>query len=95
MNYYYSLPNKVFDYLQAGLPILASRLPEIEKIINHYKVGDFIENHKPESIAFKINEMLNAPSLLEEYKRNCLTAAKELSWLNEKQKLIKVFTNFK
>ena len=95
LNYYYSLPNKVFDYLQAGLPILASRLPEIEKIINHYKVGDFIENHKPESIAFKINEMLNAPSLLEEYKRNCLTAAKELSWLNEKQKLIKVFTNFK
>lgn len=95
LNYYYSLPNKIFDYMQAGLPILASRLPEIEKIIKQYKLGDFIDNHSPENIALKLNEMLSASLLLQEYKRNCLTAAKELSWTNEKQKLITIFTNFK
>ncbi|MDP3567600.1 MAG: glycosyltransferase [Sediminibacterium sp.] len=89
LNYVNSLPNKIFDYIQAGVPILASRLPEIEKIINDYKIGDFIADHQPENIAFKINEMLSSDKLLE-YKNNTKLAAKELNWANEKQKLISV-----
>ncbi len=88
LNYYNSLPNKIFDYLQAGIPILASRLPEIEKIIDEYKVGDFINDHQPESISKKINEMLAADEVLKQYKQNATTAAKELSWEKEKQTLI-------
>lgn len=93
LNYYYSLPNKIFDYMQAGTPILASKLPEIEKIISQYKIGDFINNHEPRAIAAKINEML-ASSKLQEYKANTITAAKELSWANEKQKLKTIFSQF-
>lgn len=93
LNYYYSLPNKIFDYLQAGLPILASRLPEIEKIITHYRIGDFIDDHKPQTIAGKINEML-ASQKLREYKENTNVAAKELSWVTEKQKLKAIFSQF-
>ncbi|MBA2610873.1 MAG: glycosyltransferase [Bacteroidetes bacterium] len=90
LNYYYSLPNKIFDYLQAGIPILASRLPEIEKIITAYKVGDFIDDHKPETIAKKINQILSAEELLQEYKGNAKVGAAELNWTNEKQKLITI-----
>ncbi len=93
LNYYYSLPNKIFDYIQAGTPILASKLPEIEKIISHYKIGDFIDTHNPKAIAAKINEML-ASSKLQEYKANTITAAEELSWANEKQKLKTIFSQF-
>lgn len=89
LNYYYSLPNKVFDYLHAGIPILATHLPEIEKIITHYNVGDFIESHQPKEIALKINEMLSSHKL-EEYKRNAITAARELNWATEKTKLISI-----
>lgn len=95
LNYYYSLPNKIFDYLQAGVPILASRLPEIEKIVSEFKVGDFIYDHKPKTIALKINEMLSAKSLLQEYKQNAKKASQQLSWLTEKQKLISIFENLK
>ena len=86
LNYYYSLPNKVFDYMHAGVPILATRLPEIEKLITHYNVGDFTENHDPEALAQKINEMLSSHKLLE-YKRNTIAASHELNWLAEKVKL--------
>lgn len=88
-NYYNSLPNKVFDYLHAGVPILASRLPEIEAIINTYKVGDFIESHEPRHIAEKLNGMLQSPQL-PVYRANTETAGKELNWESEKEKLMGV-----
>ena len=47
LNYRFSLPNKIFDYIHAGIPVLAYRLPEIEKIITNYSIGSFIENHNP------------------------------------------------
>lgn len=87
LNYYYSLPNKIFDYINAEVPILASHLPEIERIITTYNVGDFIPDHRPETIASKIQELLYSEKL-KEYKRNTLTAKKELQWSFERLKLI-------
>ena len=87
LNYFNSLPNKVFDYINAGVPILASRLPEIERIVRNYAVGDFIVDHQAANIASKINELLESP-ILQEYKNNTLNAKKELNWQSEKLKLI-------
>src|SRR5664279_3559954 len=57
LNHKYSLPNKFFEYLHAGVPVLASRLVEQERIINEYEVGTFIEDYQPEHIAGKIREI--------------------------------------
>jgi glycosyltransferase involved in cell wall biosynthesis len=89
LNYYYSLPNKIFDYLQAGIPILASRLPEIEKIITKYNIGDFIESHEPTAIAAKIKEMLFSDKLIT-YKSNIAKVNSQINWHEEKKKLIAV-----
>ncbi len=59
LNHRYSLPNKLFEYLHAGVPVLASRLIEQERIINHYQVGAYIDNHQPEHIAGKIREIFD------------------------------------
>ena len=91
-NYHFSLPNKIFDYIQAGLPILATRLPEIERIIQNYRIGDFIENHEPKSIAIKINEMLDDDKL-KTLRQNTLQANKEMNWENERQKLAAVISS--
>lgn len=88
-NYYNSLPNKIFDYLQAGIPILASRLPEIEKIITQYNVGDFIPDHSPAAIAHSINVFL-ASEKTKIYGQNALNAAGEQTWEIEKRKLIAI-----
>jgi len=85
-NYYYSLPNKVFDYIHCGVPVLASRLPEIEAILTQYGVGTFIDTHEPRHIAEKINQLLGSKEL-ETYRVNTSKAKEVLSWEFEKQKL--------
>ena len=89
LNYYYSLPNKLFDYLHAGVPVLASHLPEIEHILNHYNAGWFIEEHDPKHIAEKINEILSSDELNLK-KSNALKAGKELNWQTERSKYFKL-----
>jgi len=91
-NYYNSLPNKIFDYLNAGVPILASHLPEIEKIVSGYAVGDFIMDHSPLTIAGKINELLSSPKL-KEYRENAIKTKQILNWPSEKTKLISLIRN--
>jgi len=92
LNYLYSLPNKIFDYIQAEIPILASRLPEIENIVLHYKIGDFIDDHNPKTIANKLNEMLYSQQL-SSYKKYLAIAKKEITWKSEKEKLLTIIKN--
>ena len=92
LNYLYSLPNKIFDYIQAEIPILASRLPEIENVILQYKIGDFIDDHNPKTIANKLNEMLYSQQL-SSYKKYLAIAKKEITWKSEKEKLLTIIKN--
>ena len=83
INYRFSLPNKLFDYIHAGVPVLASPLVEIKKIIDEYEVGETIESHEPVYLAEKIGKMLSDTSKLEFYRQNCITASRLLNWENE------------
>jgi len=91
LNYYYALPNKLFDYIRANVPVLASKLPEIENIVKTYDIGCFIENHSPEHIAEKINFMLNNEDKIQDWKRNIKKASAELCWEDEEQVLREIF----
>ncbi len=87
MNYHFSLPNKVFDYMHAGIPVLATRLPEIENVVSGNNIGVFIDNHDPKHIAEKIDSFLKS----DQYficKSNTHIAAAQFNWPTEKQKLI-------
>lgn len=91
LNYRYSLPNKIFDYIHAGVPVLASNLTEIKKIFASYDIGKIIENHSPQHIAEKINFMLNSPEKIVRWKENCLAASKEFCWQNEEKILMEIY----
>ncbi len=84
INYQFSLPNKIFDYLHAGVPVLVSRLTEIEKIVSKYNVGTFIENHEPKHIAEQINFMLSSNEY-NTWKANTKKASEENNWENEQK----------
>lgn len=94
LNYRFSLPNKLFDYIHAGIPVLTSLLPEIKKVIDEYDVGDFVSSHKPEVIAAKVNEMLANDEQMEKWKKNTNFAAESLTWQNEEKELREVYEKY-
>jgi len=94
INYRFSLPNKLFDYIQSDVPVLASPLVEITQIIDKYQVGETIESHEPKLLAAKIERMLSNQDQLQQYKLNCKQAAKVLNWENEQENLIEVLRKY-
>jgi len=91
LNYYYSLPNKIFDYIQAGVPILASDFPEIKKIIETYNVGICTSERSPEKLAVIIKNMLFDESARIQWKNNLQNTAGKLCWENEEKVLKSIF----
>lgn len=91
INHIYGLPNKIFDYLHSGVPVLVSRLVELEKIVRHYEVGAFIDNHDPAHIASRIMEISTDTRRLEQWKRNTEKVRDELNWEREGRVVIKIF----
>jgi len=94
INYRFSLPNKLFDYVNAGTPVLASPLVEVKKIIDKYQVGETIENHDPKHIAKRITEMISDNEKLKVYRQNCHKASEKLTWQNEQKVLMKIFEKY-
>ena len=94
LNYRFSLPNKLFDYIQAGVPIIASHLPEIERIITDYNIGTFIDNHDPETIAKTIQDSINNEKNLALWKNNLIFAAQNLCWENEEEVLLNIYEKY-
>ncbi|SEC83392.1 Glycosyltransferase involved in cell wall bisynthesis [Tenacibaculum sp. MAR_2009_124] len=86
LSYRYALPNKLFDYIQAKIPVITSNLPEMKNIVSQYSIGEVLENRTPESFAIKIKHALK-----KDYSKNLEKAKTELTWENEEQVLIFIF----
>lgn len=87
LSFQYSLPNKLFDYIHAEIPIIAGNLPEIARIIQTYKVGVLVDDYAPKSIAKTINMLLKDTVLLSQIKGHQQNAKEVLCWENECKKL--------
>jgi glycosyltransferase involved in cell wall biosynthesis len=91
----FSLPNKFFDYLHAGIPVLSSQAPEIKRIIEEYEVGDFIETFDPKEIAQKIISISKNEMTYQKWKSNTVQASAELNWENEESVLVNFIKHLK
>jgi glycosyltransferase involved in cell wall biosynthesis len=86
------LPNKFFEYLMAGLPVLASPLYAISDIINTYDVGRVLPSLTPEDIGAAISALLADGDACARMHRNALVAAqREFNWEKEKGQLIGLY----
>ncbi len=83
INYKFSLPNKLFDYALAGIPVLTSNLHEVRKIVEGYNIGEVIDSHDPQMIAQKLESLRSNKSQLAVYRKNTSTLLNELMWEEE------------
>jgi glycosyltransferase involved in cell wall biosynthesis len=90
LNYYYALPNKLFNYIQARIPVLVSAFPEMKKIVSHYDIGMCLDNPGPETIAMTVKKMIEDQALRSRWLANLEIAAGELCWEKELQKLERI-----
>lgn len=90
-NHHFSLPNKIFEYIQAGTPLLSTTLPERKKIIEKYNVGLIVNDLSPESLSSALNEMMHNETAYLQWKSNCQQAAQELCWENEESVLREIY----
>jgi glycosyltransferase involved in cell wall biosynthesis len=83
-HYEYALPNKLFEYVMAGLPVLATPRVEMATMLSSLRCG-FISELDPPSLATALNAV--RPDELNTMRRNALAAAKTLNWEREKSRL--------
>ena len=87
LSFEYSLPNKLFDYIHAELPIVSGNLTEISKVINKHQVGVCLEDYQPKTIAKAIEELLHNNELYKRIKFNQQKVKEQFCWEKEKQRL--------
>jgi len=93
LNYSYSLPNKVFDYIQANTPILASNTKVISKLILSNNIGSITDSHNPKELAKTIENIFLNEQQYSNWCENLKDIAKELNWENESKKLMEIFNS--
>ena len=90
LNHRYALPNKLFDYIHAGLPVLGSDLDEVRRIIRRYDIGMTTDATDPEKIARVMSTMLHGPDK-ETWKANTRRAAETFRWESASQNFLGAF----
>jgi glycosyltransferase involved in cell wall biosynthesis len=94
LNYRYALPNKLFDYIQAQIPVVVSNLPEMKRVVEEYHIGLIANSHDPEYLAGLFRKALFEEPLRETWKNGLKTAANELNWNHEKKVIEEIFKMF-
>ena len=88
INYRFSLPNKLFDYLHCGIPIVTSPLAEVARIVEGYGLGATVE---PTDIEALRNTMVQVVEQSQHYTTGIERAQRELNWSQESEALRKFY----
>lgn len=91
LSYFFSMPNKISDYIQARIPVVVSNFPEMRKVIDHFQAGEKISDYSelPEKLTFVLK---NGKQF---YENSLNIAATELCWEKEELKLLALFESVK
>lgn len=91
LNQYYSLANRFFDYMMAGVPQVCVAYPEYKALNDRYNVAYLIPDTKIDTLANALNKLLHDDVLHQELQQNCIKARAVLNWENEEQKLVEFY----
>lgn len=90
-SYYYSLSNKFFDYIQAGVPQVTMNFPEYKILNEEYEVAVLLENLDLDQLIKAILQLVDDEHLYSRLKANCLIAKEIWNWEQEQLSLCKIY----
>ncbi|WP_081011240.1 glycosyltransferase family 4 protein [Pseudomonas monteilii] len=91
LNHYTTDSNKLFEYLIAGLPVVATDFPEIRRIVLGHDVGLLVPPNDSESLAYALNSLIHNIQLRQSYAANARSAAKTLNWEEQESRLVSLY----
>ena len=89
-NYYYSLANRTFDYVQAELPALHMDFPEYRTVIEQYGVGELLTDLSSDRIVSTIQNLMADTHKYNQYRTACKKVKEGLTWKSESEKIMDV-----
>ncbi len=93
-SYYFALPNKLFEYMQAGIPVVGSDLPEIRRVVQEYQVGEIVDPEDPTAVAAALRRLLDDPRRYARARANTARAAQVFTWERESINLIGLYAQW-
>ena len=91
LNNFYATPNKLFEYIMAGIPIIGSNFPEMKNIIEGEGIGLTVDPDNPVEIASSINKLIEDEFRYNEMQKNLERARQKYNWEREEKKLIELY----
>ena len=89
LNHYYCSPNKMFEYLMAEIPVIASNLYEMKRLIDDNKIGIVAEENSPQGLKVAIEKAINLDK--KELQENIQKVKKVYNWEEQEKVLLKVY----
>lgn len=93
-NHLYCSPNKLFEYVLAGVPIISGKLPFFELMNEKYGFIATTDIDSPEAFGCTITEILNDKERIKTLKDNCEKASQALNWDEEGKKLVNLYEKY-
>lgn len=91
LSYQFSLPNKIFEAIGAGLPVLCSDLPDMKALVQQYECGTVIKDMSAEALATQLLSLRQDRPQLQKWADHSKEAAKILNWKEEEKKLLAIY----
>jgi glycosyltransferase involved in cell wall biosynthesis len=91
LNHYTTDSNKLFEYVMAGLPVVASDFPEIRAVVTGHDLGELVDPADVAAITAAIQRLVDDPELRAIYRGNALEAAPQLSWETQIPALLEAY----
>jgi glycosyltransferase involved in cell wall biosynthesis len=91
LNHYTTDSNKLFEYVMAGLPVVASDFPEIRKIVQTDSLGLLVPSDDTEALATALRRMVEDRSLRETFAANARNATDRLNWEAQEHLLVEMY----
>ncbi len=95
LNNLYCTPNKLFEYVAAAVPMLATDLPELRRLIAGNHIGLMMDSSSPQAIARAIDAVATDRAQLQRLRLNVIDARQRLNWAEESKILVDIFRGLK